>query len=244
MPISSKLIDQIASYAADSGGIDHLRGEVIATAKEVMVNAAAAALAGAAQQEGQIVTRFVQDMGGNGRCTIIGRGVRTSPVYSALANGTLIHLLDFDEEITGNGAHPASAVFPVVMALGEMNGLPGHEVLAAFAAGCQVTSRLQSAPVGQQPEGGPDQMPAVSYGGVPDTLGAATAAALLLGLDRNQMAAALHLAATGAGPALPAFTAGPVRAHSQGRAAMTGIMAALLAHQGMQAIAGNPWPTF
>ena len=74
-------------------------------------------------------------MGGNGKCTIIGKGMRTSPVYATLANGTLVHLLDFDEEIPANGSHPGSVVFPVVMALGEMNGIPGKDVLAAFAVG-------------------------------------------------------------------------------------------------------------
>ncbi|MBQ11732.1 MAG: hypothetical protein CMJ45_09305, partial [Planctomyces sp.] len=67
----------------------------------MMINAAAAALAGASQQESLTITQFVQDMGGNGKCTVIGMGLRTSPVNAALANGAMIHLLDFADEIAG-----------------------------------------------------------------------------------------------------------------------------------------------
>ena len=43
-------------------------------------------------------------------------------VNAALANGAMIHLLDFDDEIAGSGIHPSAIIFPVVMALAEMNG--------------------------------------------------------------------------------------------------------------------------
>ena len=49
-------------------------------------------MAGAGQPESLTITQFVQEMGGNGRCTVIGMGLRTSPVNAALANGAMVHL--------------------------------------------------------------------------------------------------------------------------------------------------------
>ena len=80
--------------------------------RELMLNAAGAALAGAAHPDGVALARVVREMGGNGRSTIIGMGMRTSPVYAALVNGTLVRLLDFDDNTVDTGAHCTAAVFP------------------------------------------------------------------------------------------------------------------------------------
>ena len=115
------LIQRLARFASASSFGD-LPPEVVDISKNMMINAAAVGLAGAAQPEGRALTGFVQEMGGNGKCTIIGQGLRTSPVNAALANGTVVRRLDFDDEIAGRDTHPSSVIFPVVMALGEMNG--------------------------------------------------------------------------------------------------------------------------
>src|SRR5918992_552541 len=122
----------LAQLVLEENSFEKLPAKVVEHSKEMMINAAAVALAAAAQPEGQAITRLVQEMRGNGKCTIIGMGLRTSPVYAALANGTMVHLLDFDDEITRRGIHPSSVIFPVVMALGEMNGYAGKNVLTAF----------------------------------------------------------------------------------------------------------------
>ena len=239
MPLHSTLLQTIATFAAAESDFSRLPPELLHISKEMMVNAAAVGLAGAAQADGQTVTRFAQEMGGNGRCTIIGKGLRTSPVYAALTNGVLIRLLDFDDEIPGNGAHPASAVFPVVMALGEMNGLTGRDVLAAFAAGCQVVSKLQTLLCAEEAAAGriDPQLP-VSWG-TAAALGAAVAAGKLLQLSEPDMYQALLLAGADSGGQLTAGDAGPVQAYGQGKAAMTGTMASLLAQQGLAAIPGH-----
>ena len=245
MPPSYNIPRHIAQFALEGSSFDSLSNEVVVVSKEMMVNAAAAGLAGAAQQDGHTVTRFVQDMGGNGKCTIIGKGLRTSPVYAALANGVMIHLLDFDDEVIPNRSHPSSVIFPAVMALGEMNGIAGPEVLAAFVLGCELTSKLGAA--------------LAENGRLAGAIGAAAAAGRLLGLNSEQLAQAVGLACGGSqisvrgepvegrggstgSPRTDNFgqsadgLAGPARAYGQGRAAMNGVMAAMLVKQGL----GNP----
>jgi 2-methylcitrate dehydratase PrpD len=202
----------------------------------MMINAAAAALAGASQQESLTVTQFVQDMGGNGKCTVIGMGLRTSPVNAALANGAMIHLLDFDDEIAGRGIHPSAVIFPVVMALAEMNGDTGRAVLNAFTVGCEITGKV-GAMLGSPGSSGK----IIPRDGTAGAVGAAAAAGLMLGLNQEQMESAFGLACDGAGGGNAGFSS-PSRALPQGRAAMTGMSAALLAEKGLagprQAIEG------
>ncbi len=242
---------RLARFALEQSSLNPLPPPVATVSKEMMVNAAAVGLAGAAQAEGYALTRFVQEMGGNGKCTLIGKGLRTSPLLAALANGIMIHLLDFDDAIVAGGSHPTSVIFPVVMALGEMHGSPGREALAAFILGCELVAKLDAV-------WGPDAACAAAAA----SIGAAAAAGRLLELDAEQLEQAIALAGIGAvtpaypdperdsargaglgsgsaslpqgdtGPA-PAGLAGPDRAYRQGRAAMHGVMAALLARQGL-----------
>ncbi len=247
MSSSLNLARYLAHFALEQCAPEALPPAAVVIAKEMMVNAAAVGLAGAAQAEGQAITRFAQEMGGNGKCTIIGQGLRTSPALAALANGLMMHLLDFDDEIIPGGIHPSSIIFPVVMALGELNGGPGREVLAAFVLGCEVMAKLG---VARSSNGSLSE----SAGAV----GAAAAAGRLLGLDAAELAPAIALAAGGellavgaeasargepSEPLRPgvdvAGLAGPGRAWRQGRAAMNGVMAALLARQGLTGAVGQ-----
>lgn len=215
---------------------DHLPPAALTAAKAMLVNAAAVGLAGAAQPESFALTRFIQEMGGNGKCTLIGKGLRTSPVYAALANALMISLLDFDDQIIPGPIGPSAVAFPPAMAIGEMHGSPGAEVLAAFILGCELSAKLS------------DLLP-------PDTaqaVAAAAAAGRLLNLDAAPLESVLVLAAAHpaaippvpppAAPAAnllpPADTATPARAYRQSQAAMQGITAALLAQQGLTAAAG------
>ena len=139
-------IRRIAEFAAGVAQADiPLPPAVAELCREMMLNAAGAALAGAAHPDGVALARVVREMGGNGRSTIIGMGMRTSPVYASLVNGTLVRLLDYDDNAVGTGAHVTAAVFPPVMALGEMHGYSGRDVLSAFAAGCEIAARLSTA---------------------------------------------------------------------------------------------------
>ena len=174
-----------------------LPAAALAVAKEMLVNAAAVGLAGAAQEGGFAVTRFAQEMGGNGKCTLIGKGLRTSPVYAALANGLMIALLDFDDAIGSGPGHPSAVIFPPVMAVGEMNGSPGREVLAAFILGSELAAKLGHILP-------PDAANAIA---------AAAAAGYLLDLDAAQLESALALALA-AGNAHPR-TRNPLPGHPE-----------------------------
>lgn len=203
---------------------DNLPPAALTVAKAMLVNAAAAGLAGAAQPESFAVTRFAQEMGGSGQCTLLGKGLRTSPVYAALANGLMIALLDFDDTLRPDNRRLAAVTFPPVMAIGEMNGCSGAAVLAAFILSCELAAKLDAVLP-------PDDA---------NALAAAAAAGYLLELPPARLDTALALAAGSAsvsrvGDTPPLAPAGPALAYRQGQAALRGTTAALLARQGLAA---------
>ena len=185
--------------------------------REMMLNAAGAALAGAAHGDGVALARVIREMGGNGRSTIIGMGMRTSPVYASLLNGTLVRLLDYDDNTVDSGAHATAAVFPAVMALGEMHGYSGRSVLSAFAGGCEVAARLAVAE---------------SARGSAGAVGAAVASAMLLGLDADSLAGAAGMA-LGSEESGSEYSSAGAAAMATGRSAMQGMICALSAAEGV-----------
>ena len=185
--------------------------------REMMLNAAGAALAGAAHPDGVALARVVREMGGNGRSTIIGMGMRTSPVYASLVNGALVRLLDYDDNTVDGSAHVTAAVFPPVMALGEMHGYSGQNVLRAFGAGCEVAARLSAVDATRGSAG---------------AVGSAVASSMLLGLDADGLASAIGLAVDATSGGSEYGSAGAA-AMAQGTAAMHGVICALGAEAGI-----------
>ena len=180
----------IARHITEQGGFESLKTEAVEIAKEMMLNAAAVSLAAAAQPDGRVITKFVQEMGGNGKCTIIGQGLRSSPAYASLANGLMVRLLDFDDEIIPLGIHPSCTVFPVVMALGEMIGSTGQDVIRAFVNGCNVTSKL-SRLLSENNNLISTNSPNMKL--TPEVIGSTVAAGIILGLNSNQLEHALTI---------------------------------------------------
>ena len=217
---------RIAQFAASvASSPDDLPAPVADICRDMMLNAAAAALAGAAHPDGIAMARGLRAMGGNGRSTIIGMGQRTSPVYAALVNGTLIRLLDYDDNLFDSTAtnatqvNPTAAVFPAVMALGEMHGYAGNAVLAAFAVGCEIIARLSTVP---------------QIAGSAGAIGAAAASTMLFAPEEATIANAVGMAASSANSGVSYQSAG-ASALAGGHAAMHGVLAAITAAEALEA---------
>ena len=58
-------------------------------------------------------------------CTIIGTGRGASPVLAAMANGALIHALDYEDGHDGSKTHPNTASIPALLALSQSMELEG-----------------------------------------------------------------------------------------------------------------------
>ena len=142
-------------------------------------------------------------------------------------NGTLAHSLDFDDTHLPSVLHPSSSAVPAALAVAEAEGRSGAELLAAIAAADEVCVRVGSA--GFDPATGVNLffergLHATSICGA---LGAATAAAMLYGLDADGIGHAIAIAASmGAGLLEANRTGGTVKRVHCGWAAHAGIAAA------------------
>jgi 2-methylcitrate dehydratase PrpD len=163
--------------------------------------------------------------GGEPQATIVGRGVRTSALLAALANGAQSHALDFDDTHLPSIVHGSAPVAPVVLALGEWRHASGADALAAFVAGFEVETRIGRVLGRMLADRG------WHVTGVLGHFGAAAAAGKLLGLDAGRLAHALGIAGTQAAGLEQSFGTMSKPLHP-GKAAMNGLLSALLAREG------------
>jgi 2-methylcitrate dehydratase PrpD len=184
-----------------------------------------AAVRGAAEPLAGAIAAVLAGAGGQAQATVVGRGLRTSALLASLANGAQSHALDFDDTHLPSIVHGAAPVAPVVLALGEWRRAGGAEALAAFVAGFEVETRIGRVLGRALADRG------WHVTGVLGTFGAAAAAGKLLGLDAGRLAQALGLAGTQAAGLEQAFGTMAKPLHP-GKAAMNGLLAALLAREG------------
>jgi len=183
------------------------------------------AVRGAAEPLARALAAVIGASGGSPQATVLGRGLRTSALQASLANGAQSHALDFDDTHLPSIVHGAASVAPVVLALGEWRHLSGAQALAAFVTGFEVETRLGRVLGRALADRG------WHVTGVLGHFGAAAAAGKLLGLDAQQMRHALGIAGTQAAGLEQSFGTMSKPLHP-GKAAMNGLLAALLAREG------------
>ena len=168
------------------------------------------------------------EMGGNEQASVLGYGSRVTMANAALVNGMMAHTLDYDDAHSGVRTHPSAPLVPAILAVGEYIGCSGRDLVEAFVVGCEVTLRVGYALGRNYYEKG---WHATSILG---RFGAAAGASRLFGLTADQVSMALGLAATQAGGLRDAFGTMTKPFHS-GKAAMDGLLSALLARRGFTA---------
>ena len=94
--------------------------------------------------EAKLVADYVMDLGGKRESTILGFGGRAPAAWAAFVNGSLGHMLDYDD--LGESGHPGIVTIPVALAVGQrLGGVSGREFISALAAGTDVMTRLTQA---------------------------------------------------------------------------------------------------
>ncbi|MGW0432106.1 MmgE/PrpD family protein [Micromonospora sp. NPDC003197] len=168
-----------------------------------------------------------RSLGGPPEATIIGSPGRVGAPAAALANGTLVHALDFDDTHAGGLVHATAVVLPAAFAVGEQVGAAGRAVLDAAVVGYETVCRVAAAaPHGFHARG----LHATMVAGV---FSSAIVAARLLGLDVARTVDALGIAGSQAGGLLAFLHSGAsTKQLHPGFAAHAGILAARLAAAG------------
>ena len=121
---------------------------------------------------------------------ILGRAERVDMASAALVNGITSHTFDFDDTHLRTIIHPAGPVASAVLALAEVIGASGRQVVDALVLGIDVSCRMGNCIYPDHYDRG------WHITGSTGTLGAAAACARLLGLDEQHTAWALGIAAS------------------------------------------------
>jgi 2-methylcitrate dehydratase PrpD len=220
---SSTTIARLGAFARDARPPASAR----ARAAAAVLDTVGVALAGAAEPASRIVQGVVAAEGGD-RCRVFGTPARSSATGAALANGTAAHALDFDDMCFVSLAHPSAPLVAAAFAAAELSAASGRAVLDAYIVGFEIETRLGRA---MNPGHYHHGWHCTSTLG---TIGAAAAASRLLGLDALRIGHAIAIAASEASGLKENFGTMVKPLHA-GLAARNGVLAALLAKDGMTA---------
>lgn len=223
LSVTERLADFVMVHGASP-----LPDEVRHQARRLVLNAAAASVAGHDHPAIGRLREWALDGVAGGAARLLWHGDRTSGDRAALVNGAMLEVLDFNETHIEAFVHPTAPVWPAVQAAAELSGASLADALTATALGIEVELAVATMLMPAHYERGFN--PAVAAGAV----GAAAGCSVILGLDVERTADALGLAALGgAGPLEVLGT--DVHPYRIGDAARSGFIAADLARRGFTA---------
>ncbi|UCD56591.1 MAG: MmgE/PrpD family protein, partial [Candidatus Hydrogenedentota bacterium] len=211
--------------AIERTGFDDLPPETIAEAKLCLLDWLGVTLGGASEPLTKILIEVAGHLGGRKQSSIIGHAHKDSMLNAALINGSASHALDFDDVHFQMMGHPTVPVMPALLALAEARRAGGREFLTAFVLAFEAECRIGSSVLPFHYQQGWHATSTIGR------FGAALGCAKLLGLDRGRMTHCIGIAGTQAAGLKQVFGTMTKPFHA-GKAAMDGLLAALLAEKG------------
>jgi 2-methylcitrate dehydratase PrpD len=135
---------RLAGHAATLA-YDAIPANVIKLTKQYILDTLGVALgASSLAAEAKIISEYVRDFGGKAESSVLGFGGKAPAAWAAFVNGSLGHMLDYDD--VGDHCHYGIATVPVAFAIAEKRGnVSGRDLLTAVVAGTDVHARLAQA---------------------------------------------------------------------------------------------------
>jgi 2-methylcitrate dehydratase PrpD len=183
------------------------------------------ALAGSPHPTISRLVAVLQETGGRPQATVLGRRLKLGLLDAPLANGQMGHLLDFDDTHMGGVVlHASSPVLAALFALAERAPVSGADLMLAYAVGFEAGVRSGRTAPGHHKGGW-------HLTGTLGSIAAGAAGGKLLGLDAQQLAYTIGIAATQAA-GMQQNRGTMCKSFHAGKAAANGVLAALLAERG------------
>lgn len=222
------IVEKLAELSGEFR-FDALPAAVIDKAKILVLDSLGCALGGFASRPSVIMRSIVSHMGGHPESTLFVTGERTSALAATWVNGTMIRYLDFNDTFFARDpSHPSGNV-ATALALAERERKSGRDVITALALAYEIHIRLcECAGNPNLWNRGWDHATNVPYA-------AAALSAHLLGLSPGKTAHALAIAGSQSN-ALSELRRGVIpmtKATAEAKAAGDGLLAALMAAEGM-----------
>ena len=222
--MSTNLTRQIGTFVSELRWADVPESARTAT-RRTAANVVGLSVGAADAPAADAVVATAADLGLRGEARVLGRAERLTPPWAALLNGLTAHVEDFDDTYLPCILHPGAPIVPAALGAAELVGAGGEDLMTGVVAGVEVASRLGDCLWPSHFDRGWHVTGTVGH------VGAACAAARVLGLDAERTAAAMAVAATQAA-GHTAQLGSMTKAFQVGRAAGNGLEAALLSEQG------------
>lgn len=192
--------------------------------EQAFVDTVAVTLAGSSEDHVRMLEAALEGTAGSTYSLALSRPLSTRD--AALLDGTSAHALDLDDMDEAYIAHPSAVLFPALWSIGQSIDASGEDVLAAFRVGL-MTNRLIAAHLDITSHYRAGWHPTSTIG----TVGAAAAAARLLGADADAVRRTIGIAGSLAAGSRQNFGTMVKPLHA-GFAASNGVLAAQLGQQG------------
>jgi len=141
---STTLSSALAQFASGLRYED-IPAKVIERAKLHVLDCIGIGFASTGFEFGQRTINALLGLAGEGPYPVLGTALGLPLRDAMLANGTLIHGLDFDDTHSGAVVHASASAVPVVLGVGQRERASGREALAAYLVGVEASSRIGQA---------------------------------------------------------------------------------------------------
>src|SRR6476659_2371433 len=222
-PITKILAQFVASHPSRgwSDGVEH-------EAHRTFLNWVRCAVGAARHESAESALGAIRMLEPAPQSSVLGRSDKVDMASAALVNGINAHTFDVDDTHLRTIIHPAGPVASALLALAEVTGASGRELIDALVLGIDVSCRMGNCLYPQHYDRG------WHITGSTGTLGAAAGCARLLRLDEATTAMALGIAASQPIGMREQFGTMTKPFHP-GAAARAGLTSALLAQHGFTA---------
>ena len=217
-PHATRILAQYIVNAKYDDLPENVRKEGVRT----LLNWTGVAIGGSHHQTVDIAVSALAPFSGPAQASLFGRRERFDIMNAAFINGVSSHIFDYDDTHLKTIIHPAGPVASAILALSEMQPVSGKDFLDALVLGVETECRIGNAVYPNHYDVG------WHITGTAGVFGSAAATGKLLGLNEQQMVWALGLAASQPVGLRESFGS-MNKSFNPGRAASSGIFAALLA---------------
>lgn len=135
------ITETIARWACDLK-YDAIPADAVEAAKRFLYDSLGCALGGYQTHDVRIFLEHVREMGGAGKCTVIGAGDQVNPVDAALLNALMIRAMDYNDIYWKQDPSHPSDVISGPMALAERGHMSGRDLIVGIIVAYEMAMRL------------------------------------------------------------------------------------------------------
>lgn len=195
-------VDQVTARVAEfvvGTQLSEIPDESIELGKKSILDGLGLALSGSKAETAPLIEQYIKSLGcGSGGAAVLGSAEKFPARFAALANGVAIHVDDFDDtqlaaakdRVYGLLVHPTVCVLPAALAVTEVGGKSGKDLLVAYQVGVEVECKIAEAISPRHYEDG------FHSTGTCGVFGSTSACTRLKGLDVSHTARAFAIAAS------------------------------------------------